>query len=74
VENPTAPQLGFAVSKETNIKERYRLQYKAEAFNLTNTPIRPGPGTGFPSSTFGVLPAQQSNFPRQIQMALKLYF
>jgi hypothetical protein len=74
VENPTAPQLGIAIVKETNIKERYRLNYRAEAFNATNTPIRPGPGTSFPSSTFGVLPAQQNNFPRQIQMALKLFF
>jgi hypothetical protein len=74
VENPTAPQLGIAVVKETNFKERYRLSYRAEAFNATNTPIRPGPGTTFPSATFGVIPAQQNNFPRQIQMALKLYF
>jgi hypothetical protein len=74
VNNPTAPQLSFAIVKETRFKERYRLSYRAEAFNATNTPIRPGPSTTFPSSTFGVLPAQQNNFPRQIQMALKLYF
>jgi hypothetical protein len=74
VNNPTAPQTSAAVEKSTSFKERYRVQFRAEAFNLTNTPIRPGPGTTFPSSTFGVLPAQQQNFPRQIQLSLKLYF
>jgi hypothetical protein len=72
--NPTEPQVGMALEKNTSFAERYKVAFKAEAFNLTNTPIRPGPGTGFPSSTFGVLPAQQQNFPRQIQLSLKLFF
>lgn len=74
VNNPTAPQVGLALEKNTNFGERYKLAFRAEAFNAFNTPIRPGPGTSFPSSTFGVLPAQQQNFPRQIQLALKLFF
>jgi hypothetical protein len=74
VNNPTAPQVGLAVEKNTNFKERYKLSFRAEAFNAFNTPIRPGPSTTFPSSTFGVLAATQQNFPRQIQLALKLYF
>ena len=72
--NPTAPQIGLAIEKNTNVKERYKVSFRAEAFNAFNSPIRPGPGTSFPSSTFGVLPAQQNNFPRQIQLALKLFF
>ncbi|MDQ6679327.1 MAG: hypothetical protein M3Z09_18750, partial [Acidobacteriota bacterium] len=74
VNNPAKPQLNFAVSKDTVISERYRLQFKAESFNLTNTPIRPGPNTTFPSATFGQLPEAQNNFPRLVQLAMKLFF
>jgi hypothetical protein len=73
--NPAAPQLNFAVEKNTTFKERYKLQFRAESFNLTNTPIRPGPGsTTYTSPSFGVIPANQQNFPRLVQLAMKLYF
>ena len=74
VENPAAPQLNFAIEKNTTIGERYKLQFRAESFNLTNTPIRPGPSTTLTSSTFGVIPTSQNNFPRLVQLALKLFF
>jgi hypothetical protein len=74
VNNPAAAQLNAAIVKETKIRERYTLNIRAESFNLTNTSIRPGPGTGFPSTTFGVLPESQQNFPRLVQLAAKLYF
>ena len=74
VNNPAAPQLHLALVKETAFKDRYKLTFRAESFNLTNTAIRPGPGTGFPSTTFGVLPESEQNFPRLVQLALKLYF
>jgi hypothetical protein len=75
VENPALPQLNVAVSKETQFGERYRLQFKAESFNVTNTPIRGGPqSTSFTSPVFGVLPNSQNNFPRLVQLALKLFF
>jgi len=74
VNQPTEPQVGMAVEKITGFTERYRLAFKAEAFNMTNTPIRGNPSTTFPSSTFGVLPATQLNFPRQIQLSMKLFF
>jgi hypothetical protein len=75
VENPAAPQLNIALEKNTQIGERYKLQFRAESFNLTNTPIRPGPGsTSFTSPVFGIIPNAQNNFPRLVQLALKLYF
>jgi hypothetical protein len=74
VNTPTKPQVNFALAKNTQISERYSFQFRAESFNLTNTPIRPGPNTTFPSSTFGQLPETQNNFPRLVQLALKLYF
>ena len=47
----------------------------AEAFNALNTPIRGNvQSTSFTSPVFGVIPNSQENFPRNIQLALKLQF
>ncbi len=70
---PTNPQLNVAITKDTIVKENYRLQFRAESFNVTNTPIPGGPqSTSFTSPVFGVIPSSQNNFPRNIQLALKL--
>jgi hypothetical protein len=74
VANPAKPQLNVALVKTTAISERYKITIRAESFNLTNTPIRPGPSTSFTSSTFGILANAQQNFPRLVQLALRLDF
>ena len=75
VMNPAAPQLNVAIAKDTTFHERYKLQFRAESFNLTNTPIRGGPVSGtFTNASFGQLPKSQNNFPRLVQLAMKLYF
>jgi hypothetical protein len=74
VENPAKPQLNIAVEKNLRLKERYTFSFRGEAFNITNTPILPGPSTSFTSSTFGVLPNTQNNFPRLVQLAIRLGF
>ena len=74
VNNPAAPQLNLAIAKDTKFREHYILNFRVESFNLTNTAIRPGPSTSFPSTTFGVLPESQQNFPRLVQLAAKLFF
>jgi len=97
--NPWAYQLAMAVTKQFEIEERFRLQFKAEAFNLTNTPIFGGPTTsgataaiapvsdtingvtrvrtpGLPGafSGYGTIGNTEQNFPRQVQLSLKLIF
>jgi hypothetical protein len=75
VENPASPQFNIALEKNTTIHERYRLQFRAESFNIANSPIRPGPGsTTFNNANFGLIPKVQNNFPRLIELAMKLYF
>jgi hypothetical protein len=81
VEYPAKPQLNMAVEKITTFggERGYRLQLRAEAFNLTNTPILgsasgPSISTTFTAATFGILPQSQSNFPRFFQLAAKLFF
>ena len=75
VMNPAAPQFNVAIVKDTSWGESYKLQFRAESFNVTNTAIRGGPVSGaFNNASFGQLPKSQNNFPRLVQLALKLYF
>lgn len=71
---PPQRQLDFSLFKNIHISERFRAEFRAEMFNLTNTPSFNIPGTtDFLSASFGRLDTQRNN-PRQIQLALKLYF
>ncbi len=74
IRNPAAPQLNIALEKTFKFSERYRFQFRGESFNVTNTPIRPGPNTDFNSTSFGKLTRMQNNFPRVIQFAAKWFF
>lgn len=56
------------------IHESLRLQFRAEAFNLLNTPWFGGPSTSLSSSNAGVVSSSQANDPRSVQLALKLLF
>ena len=59
VRNPWAEQSQVAAQKQFGMFEKAKLQFRAEAFNLTNTPIFNGPNTGNPNS-----PVQrQANIP-----------
>ena len=82
---PSAKSVGFSVFKDFPIQERATLQFRAEMFNLFNTPNFASPNTsihGFDSSEvptsagrFGQITSTNINFPaRQIQFALKLLF
>ncbi len=63
----------FSLIKNIPIVENVRLQFRAEAFNLTNTPVFGLPNTVVGSPAFGVI-GGQSNQPRNMQLALKLIF
>ena len=51
-----------------------RFLIRAEAFNLMNTPIYGGVDTSFNSQRFGMLPNNQQNWPRLVQLAAKFFF
>ena len=68
-----ATQLDFSVFKSFSVVERMRVEFRAEAFNFTNTPLFGSPGTTFGTPTFGVVTGQE-NTPRQVQLVLKVLF
>ncbi|MFZ5929284.1 MAG: TonB-dependent receptor domain-containing protein [Acidobacteriota bacterium] len=69
-----APIVDFSVFKLFPITERVKLQFRAESFNLTNTPWFGAPNTTLGSANFGVVSPSQANDPRNVQLALRLMF
>jgi hypothetical protein len=69
---PGRQQLDVSVHREFRPTEVLRIQFRAEAFNVTNTAAFGAPGAGFGSTTFGVI--SSAGLPRNIQLGLKLLF
>jgi hypothetical protein len=63
----------FSVFKNTAIRERSAVQFRAEFFNLFNHVTFGRPDSAFGSSQYGRV-NYAVNLPRQIQMALKFIF
>ena len=85
VRNPTIPNLDASLQKTTQIFERYSLQLRLDAFNVTNSVLFGGPNTNpgagaasFNSvsgwSGFGTVGFQQQNSPRVMQLMGKFIF
>lgn len=78
VTGPPYRKLDFSLFKDFLLKEHYRFQFRAESFNLTNTPAFANPSfTNFiDTRNFGRVTATRNNpnDARQIQLALKFYF
>jgi hypothetical protein len=68
---PRSINLDFSLIKNIPLHEKVRLQFRAEAFNLTNTPVFGLPNTTVGNAGFGVI-GSQANQPRNLQVALKL--
>ena len=65
--------LDLSVFKNTQITERFRLQLRAEGFNLFNRPEYSSPDTNFNNATFGRI-TSTNTFARQFQFGLRLLF
>jgi hypothetical protein len=78
----TAPgfeDVDFAIAKNTAIKERVSLQFRAEAFNLFNHPNFGQPSNSFTAANFGQILSTRTargdlGSSRQLQLGMKLIF
>jgi hypothetical protein len=59
--------------KTVDVYDRLKAQFRAEFFNVTNTPIFSQPNVDVSSSNFGKVTATTNN-PRQIQLGVRLSF
>ncbi len=75
---PGLQKLDFSLFKSFAISEKKRFEFRAESFNLTNSPAFANPSfTNFVDSrNFGRITSTRNNpnDARQVQIALKLYF
>ena len=65
--------LDFSLFRRFAIRDRLNLEFRAEAFNLTNSAIFAAPGNIINGPNFGVVTSTVNN-PRQVQLALKFVF
>ena len=63
----------FSIFKVFPIRERFKLQLRAEAFNLFNTPQFSNPNATFNTANFGNITSTSAD-NREVQFALKLNF
>ena len=64
----------FSLFKNHNLSaEKMKVQFRIEAFNLFNRTVFDTGSTNLDSATFGLVTSQVNN-PRQMQVALKIYW
>jgi hypothetical protein len=72
---PQQRHLDLSVFKDFRVAEKWRLQFRAECFNLSNTANFGLPNAQLGSANFGTISSTNPNLtPRQIQFALKVLF
>lgn len=72
VRGPARVAYNTAIQKAIPISEALRMTFRAEAFNLTNTPYFARPAQQLGGAGFGVISAASGE--RQVQLSLKLSF
>ena len=70
---PAFENWDISLFKNILVRERVNTQFRAETFNTFNTPEFAGPNTAFGSSSFGQI-TSQANFPRYLQLGLRIAF
>ena len=70
---PHTADVDVSVRREFPIRERFRLAFQADAFNVNNAVHFAAPGTGIDSASFGIFSAM-ANQPRKLQFSARLSF
>ncbi|MEX2304261.1 MAG: TonB-dependent receptor [Bryobacterales bacterium] len=71
---PGISTLDLSLFKDFRITERYRVQFRAETFNMTNTPQFNAPGSTQGNGDFGQINSTRAGTNRQWQFALRFMF
>lgn len=71
---PGRKYLDVAISKNFKVMERLNTEFRAEFYNLTNTPQFDQPNGSFTSGDFGKVTNTLLNTERQIEFALRVNF
>ncbi len=71
VRGPAYRDVDFALVKHTRLAEKTDMEFRAEIFDVTNTPAFAQPNGSFGSAAFGSITATTTD-PRVVQFALKL--
>jgi hypothetical protein len=75
VEGPNFRALSASAFKTVPLTERFSAEFRAEGFNVLNTPNFAAPDSRLGDAALGQITASRANAsPRQIQFALKLLF
>ena len=72
IRGPGSWQFDMALSRTFQVKESQKVEFRAEAFNVTNSVRLDNPQSSLNSSTFGQIQSAQD--PRIMQFALKYFF
>jgi hypothetical protein len=71
----SANNVDLSLIKNTTIKETVKLQLRFEATNAFNHPLFAAPNTTPTAATFGqIVSSNQANYPRRVQLGIKLLF
>ena len=67
--------MDLALYKDFTIRERFKIDLRGEAFNLTNRPDFSNPATSASSTTFGTITSLLvTPLPRNLQLSLRVSF
>jgi hypothetical protein len=71
---PPTRNMDLSVFKDFPLTERFKVQFRAETFNLANTPQFGYPGNTYGSSNFGQITSTATGSERHIQFSLRFQF
>ncbi len=69
----SSKNLDLSLTRRFPIKELFNLEFRADAFNLSNSVVFSQPDSTLGDANFGVITSTANN-PRQVQFSLKLLF
>lgn len=73
LKGPGSRNIDMSLMKSFRVSERFRVEFRAEAFNLTNSFMKANPSTSLSSANFG-RSVDQANYGRSLLYGAKVYF